>query len=112
MVTGTYGVGDQSAGGQCLFHRARVPLGSVDGQAEPERQTAGAAAEVEGQVRRIVGIAVDGVEIVVARDAEDLHRVTNLLLEASGVVRSTTTIVLLEVQSFSVRSLLERHAGS
>lgn len=48
---------------------------------------------------------------VVARDTEDLHRITNLLLEAPGVVRSNTTIVLLEVQPFSVRSLLERHAG-
>jgi DNA-binding Lrp family transcriptional regulator len=48
---------------------------------------------------------------VVARDTEDLHRVTNLLLEAPGVVRSNTTIVLLEVQPFSVRSLLQRHAG-
>ncbi|MFF7073978.1 Lrp/AsnC family transcriptional regulator [Streptomyces pseudovenezuelae] len=47
---------------------------------------------------------------VVARDTEDLHRITNLLLEAPGVVRSNTTIVLLEVQPFSVRSLLERHA--
>jgi hypothetical protein len=64
MVTGAYGVGDQSAGGQCLFHGTRVPLGSVRGQAEPQRQTAGAAAEVEGQVRRIVDVAVDGVEIV------------------------------------------------
>jgi DNA-binding Lrp family transcriptional regulator len=48
---------------------------------------------------------------VVARDTEDLHRITNLLLEAPGVVRSNTTIVLLELQPFSVRSLLERHAG-
>ncbi|GHH83720.1 AsnC family transcriptional regulator [Streptomyces capitiformicae] len=48
---------------------------------------------------------------VVARDTTDLHRITNLLLEAPGVVRSNTTIVLLEVQPFSVRSLLERHAG-
>lgn len=47
---------------------------------------------------------------VVARDTEDLHRITNLLLEAPGAVRSNTTIVLLEVQPFSVRSLLERHA--
>jgi DNA-binding Lrp family transcriptional regulator len=48
---------------------------------------------------------------VVARDTADLHRITNLLLEAPGVVRSNTTIVLEEVQSASVRSLLERHAG-
>lgn len=49
---------------------------------------------------------------VVAKDTEDLHRITNLLLEVPGVVRSNTTIVLLEVQPFSVRSLLEGHAGS
>ncbi|MEW2117840.1 Lrp/AsnC family transcriptional regulator [Streptomyces sp. NPDC005474] len=48
---------------------------------------------------------------VVARDTEDLHRITNLLLEAPGVVRSNTTIVLQEVQPFSVHTLLERHAG-
>jgi len=48
---------------------------------------------------------------VVARDTGDLHRITNLLLDAPGVVRSNTTIVLQEVQPFSVRSLLERHAG-
>jgi DNA-binding Lrp family transcriptional regulator len=48
---------------------------------------------------------------VVARDTEDLHRITNLLLEAPGVVRSNTTIVLQQVQPFSVRSLLEGHAG-
>jgi DNA-binding Lrp family transcriptional regulator len=48
---------------------------------------------------------------VVARDTTDLHRITNLLLEAPGVVRSNTTIVLQEVQPFSVRSLLRRHAG-
>jgi DNA-binding Lrp family transcriptional regulator len=47
---------------------------------------------------------------VVARDTEDLHRITNLLLEAPGVVRSNTAIALAEVQPFSVRSLLERHA--
>ncbi|BBC31697.1 AsnC family transcriptional regulator [Streptomyces graminofaciens] len=48
---------------------------------------------------------------VVARDTEDLHRITNSLLEVPGVVRSNTTIVLLEVQPLSVRPLLERHAG-
>jgi DNA-binding Lrp family transcriptional regulator len=48
---------------------------------------------------------------VVARDTEDLHRITNLVLEAPGVVRSNTTIVLLEVQPYSVRPLLRRHAG-
>ncbi|WP_405771024.1 Lrp/AsnC family transcriptional regulator [Streptomyces sp. NBC_01538] len=48
---------------------------------------------------------------VVARDTEALHRITNLLLEAPGVVRSKTTIVLQEVQPFSVRTLLEGHAG-
>ncbi|KUO18155.1 AsnC family transcriptional regulator [Streptomyces dysideae] len=48
---------------------------------------------------------------VVARNTEDLHRITNLLLEAPGVVRSNTAIVLLEVQPFSVRPLLERHIG-
>ncbi|MDX3588794.1 MULTISPECIES: hypothetical protein [Streptomyces] len=64
MVTGAYGIGDQSAGGRCPFHGARVPVGSVYGQAEPERQTAGTAAEMEGRVRRIVDITVDGVETV------------------------------------------------
>ena len=48
---------------------------------------------------------------VVAKDTEDLHRITSLLLEAPGVVRSNTTIVLVEMQPFSVRSLLERHAA-
>lgn len=48
---------------------------------------------------------------VVAQDTKDLHRITGLLLEAPGVVRSNTTIVLLEVQPFSLRSLLERHAS-
>ncbi|MDX3585879.1 Lrp/AsnC family transcriptional regulator [Streptomyces europaeiscabiei] len=48
---------------------------------------------------------------VVAQDTDDLHRITNLLLEAPGVVRSNTAIVLQEVQPLSVRSLLQRHAG-
>lgn len=46
---------------------------------------------------------------VVAQDTDDLHRITNLLLEAPGVVRSNTAIVLQEVQPLSVRSLLQRH---
>ncbi|MFF4590320.1 Lrp/AsnC family transcriptional regulator [Streptomyces sp. NPDC001388] len=48
---------------------------------------------------------------VVARDTDDLHRITNSLLEVPGVVRSNTAIVLQEVQPLSVRRLLERHAG-
>ncbi|KOV57508.1 hypothetical protein ADL01_40315 [Streptomyces sp. NRRL WC-3618] len=64
MAAGAYGLGHQSASGEGLFHCTRVPVGALDGQAEPERQTAGAAAEVEGQVRRVVDVAVDGVEIV------------------------------------------------
>ncbi|WP_367318867.1 Lrp/AsnC family transcriptional regulator [Streptomyces sp. HUAS ZL42] len=48
---------------------------------------------------------------VVARDTEHLHRITNSLLEVPGVVRSNTAIVLQEMQPFSVRPLLERHAG-
>jgi hypothetical protein len=58
------GTGVRVDEGQAQHRCTRVPLGSVDGQAEPERQTAGAAAEVEGQVRRVVDVTVDGVEIV------------------------------------------------
>ncbi|MDQ0957222.1 DNA-binding Lrp family transcriptional regulator [Streptomyces sp. B4I13] len=48
---------------------------------------------------------------VVARDTTDLHRITNHLLEVPGVVRSNTTIVLMELQPLSVRPLLQRHTG-
>jgi DNA-binding Lrp family transcriptional regulator len=48
---------------------------------------------------------------VVARYTTDLHRITNHLLEVPGVVRSNTTIVLMELQPLSVRPLLQRHTG-
>lgn len=44
---------------------------------------------------------------VVARDTQDLHRVTNAMLGIQGVVRTNTTISLVEVMPMRSRSLLQ-----
>lgn len=49
---------------------------------------------------------------VVARDTDDLYRITNLVVAAPGVVRTSTSIVLHEVAPTSVAGLLRRHAVS
>lgn len=48
---------------------------------------------------------------VVARDTPDLYRVTNVMLEVDGVLRSSTAIVLDEALPYRVGPLLERRAG-
>ena len=48
---------------------------------------------------------------VVARDTADLYRVTELILQAPGVVRASTSIALLEVQPMRIAPLLEQSAG-
>ena len=48
---------------------------------------------------------------VVARDTADLYRITNLVLAAPGVVRTSTSIVLQEVAPNSLEGLLRRHTA-
>ncbi|MGX5358401.1 Lrp/AsnC family transcriptional regulator [Kocuria sp. KH4] len=48
---------------------------------------------------------------VVARGTEDLHRITNLVVETPGVLRTSTAISLLEVMPLRVTELLRRTAG-
>ena len=47
---------------------------------------------------------------VVARDTADLYRVTELILQAPGVVRASTSIALLEVQPMRIAPLLVQSA--
>lgn len=48
---------------------------------------------------------------VVARDTTDLHRITNLMLTTPGVLRTNTSISLLEVMPLRLTELLRRAAG-
>lgn len=48
---------------------------------------------------------------VVARGTADLYRVTNLMLETPGVLRTNTSISLLEVMPMRLTELLHRAAG-
>ncbi|MGO4585876.1 Lrp/AsnC family transcriptional regulator [Arthrobacter sp. 2RAF6] len=47
---------------------------------------------------------------VVARDTTDLHRITNLMLTMPGVLRTNTSISLLEVMPLRLTELLRRAA--
>ncbi len=47
---------------------------------------------------------------VVARNTEDLHRITNAMLTVSGVVRTNTAISLGEAMPLRMRALLEAAA--
>lgn len=47
---------------------------------------------------------------VVAKDTTDLHRITNLILETAGVLRTNTSIALLEVMPLRLEALLRRAA--
>ena len=47
---------------------------------------------------------------VVARDTTDLHRITNLMLETPGVLRTNTSIALLEVMPLRLTDLLRQTA--
>ena len=47
---------------------------------------------------------------VVALDTADLYRVTELILQAPGVVRASTSIALLEVQPMRIAPLLVQSA--
>jgi len=48
---------------------------------------------------------------IVAQDTADLYRITNLVVAAAGVVRTSTSIVLHEVAPHSVVGLLRRHTA-
>lgn len=48
---------------------------------------------------------------VVARDTDDLYRITNLVLTIPGIVRASTSIVLREIAPISLNLLLRRHAS-
>jgi DNA-binding Lrp family transcriptional regulator len=47
---------------------------------------------------------------VVARDTTDLHRITNRMLETPGVLRTNTSIALLEVMPLRLTELLRQAA--
>ena len=49
---------------------------------------------------------------IVAKDTADLYRITNLVVAAPGVVRTSTSIVLHEVAPHSVDGLLRRHTST
>lgn len=49
---------------------------------------------------------------LVAKGTSDLHRITNLILETPGLLRTTTSISLLEVMPWRMSSLLQREAES
>jgi DNA-binding Lrp family transcriptional regulator len=49
---------------------------------------------------------------VAARDTDDLHRLTNAILDVPGVVRTNTSIVLKQLQPLTVSPLLRRHSRS
>ena len=49
---------------------------------------------------------------VVARDTTDLRRITDLILDVSGIVRSSTVISLDAAMPYQTRSLLQRLAAS
>lgn len=83
--------------------------------AASQSQGAGAAAALADipevvEVHATTGDA-DFLVKVVARDTEDLYRITTRILEVEGVVRSNTVVSLSEVMHSRVRPLLERRAG-
>lgn len=47
---------------------------------------------------------------LVAKGTSDLHRITNLILETPGLLRTTTSISLLEAMPLRMSSLLQREA--
>ena len=82
--------------------------------AASQSQGADAAAALAGiaevvEVHATTGDA-DFLVKVVARDTEDLYRITTRILAIEGVVRSNTVISLSEVMGSRVRPLLERRA--
>ena len=84
--------------------------------AASQTQGAGAAAALARipevvEVHATTGDA-DFLVKVVARDTEDLYRITNLILAVDGVVRSNTVVSLSRVMGNRTRPLLERRARS
>jgi DNA-binding Lrp family transcriptional regulator len=65
------------------------------------------------EVIEILAVTGDGdlLARVVARDTADLYRVTELILQAPGVVRASTSIALLEVQPMRLAPLLDQHVA-
>lgn len=49
---------------------------------------------------------------VVARDTADLHRLTGAILAIHGIVRTNTTVSLIQAMPLRVRELLRRAAGT
>lgn len=47
---------------------------------------------------------------LVAKGTADLHRITNLILETPGLLRTTTSIALLEAMPLRMSGLLQRSA--
>jgi len=64
-------------------------------------------------VVEILAVTGDGglLARVVARDTADLYRVTELILQAPGVVRASTSIALVEVQPGGIAPLLHQHVA-
>jgi len=48
---------------------------------------------------------------VLARNTEDLHRITNALVTITGIVRTNTAISLAEAMPLRLRPLLEAAAA-
>jgi DNA-binding Lrp family transcriptional regulator len=66
------------------------------------------------EVVEILAITGDGdlLARVVATDTTDLYRITELVLQAPGVVRTSTAIALWEVQPLRLGPLLQQHSGA
>ena len=66
------------------------------------------------EVSEIRGVTGDGglLARVGARDTAGLSRITELVVQAPGVVRASTSIALLEVQPMRIAPLLEQHVTS
>jgi DNA-binding Lrp family transcriptional regulator len=79
-----------------------------------DRSQAGALLGEIAEVIELLATTGDGdlLARVVARDTDDLHRVTEAILAVPGVVRTSTAIVLRRVEPLRLSPLLRRLASN
>lgn len=99
---------DPTVIGYPLLAFAFVELSQTDGQ---EAITGLAALPEVLEIHATTGDA-DLLVKVVARDTADLHRLTGAILGVRGVVRTKTTVSLIQAMPLRVRPLIERSAGT
>lgn len=99
---------DPAAIGYPLLAFALVELSQSDDQ----EAIAGLAALPEVLEIHATTGGADLLVKVVARDTADLHRLTSAMLAVHGVVRTNTTVSLIQPMPLRVRELIERAAGT